>query len=206
MMEERLQLWLDQALATCRQRWVLGALAVASVVAASLLAGIGVASARGLTIFLATLIVAAIVAMAGSGTHIGSVVVALVALQWVAYVDDVTSARAVGVATCLYLFHALLALTATTRHTAAIDARILRRWALRSVVVIAATVAVWALVVVFDRRQTTGSETLTFAGLFVIVATLFAIRRGLPPTTHSRLAQPADQSDAASGILGRPSP
>ncbi len=177
MIEEFLQLRLDQALATCRQRWALGGVAVASIIVASGLATAGATSARGLTIMITVSTVAAVVAVSTSGTHVGAVVVALVVLQWIAFTDDTTSPRVVGVASCLFVFHALTALMAASPHTTEIDGRVLRSWALRTTVVVAATVAVWGLVILFDGRQTTGSETLTVAGLVVIAAVLLAVRR-----------------------------
>jgi len=189
MIEEALQLWLDQALATRRQRWVLGAAAVASVVAASLLVGAGGASGRELAIATVVSAVLATIAVGGSGTHVGSLVLAIVALEWLVFVDDETSPRAIGVAVCLYVFHSLLALMAATPHTSVIDARVLRRWAVRSVFVIATTVAVWALVVTLERRQAGGSQALTVVGLVVVIVTVVALRRAIFATTNGNAAR-----------------
>lgn len=179
MIEELLQLWLDQALATRTQRWVLGVAAVGSITVASTLAAVGAGSITGHLTVVAMTTALATIAVAGSGAHTGSIVIAAVAFEWLAFVDDITNARAIGVASCVYAFHALLALMAATPHTSVIDPRVLGRWAARSLYVIAATVAVWAMVVAFERRNASGDESLTIAGLVVIAAAIMALRRGI---------------------------
>lgn len=190
MIEELLQLWLDQALATCKQRWWLGGIAVASITCACLVITVGAASTRGIVIVVAVTTASAILAVAGSGTHHGSITIALVALAWLGFVGDVTTPRAIVVASCLYSFHVLLALMAATRHTSPLDHRILLRWAARSVVVLATTVAVWLCVVAVDGQIRSGSAELTFAGLIVVAAGAVALRRevlGAPrPRSHDQ--------------------
>lgn len=177
MIEEFLQLRLDQALATCRQRWLLGGAAVLAAALGTALAMAGDASGQGVASMLALTTGAAVVAVSASGTHIGAFVVAIVALQWLAFNDNETSARSVGVALCLFTFHSLTALMAAVPHTTEVDVRLLRRWGRRSTVVIAATLAVWGLVVAFARESSAGSEALTVAGLAVIAAVLVIVRR-----------------------------
>lgn len=177
MIEEFLQLRLDQALATCAQRWALGCLAVAAAAASSVLATGGSASGQGVAVMLLATVAAAVVAVSASGSHIGAAVVGFLALQWVAFAGGGTGWRLIAVAVCLFMFHGLLALMAAVPHTSVIDRRVLRSWTIRSVWVVAATVAVWALVAAFDGRLTSGSEILTLAGLAVIVVVLVAVRR-----------------------------
>jgi len=177
MIEELLQLRLDQALATCRQRWVLGGAAVLAAVLGTALTLADGTSGRGWATMLAVTTVAALVAVSASGTHIGTIVVAIVALQWLALGGDDSSIRSVGVAVCLYTFHSITALTASVPHTTEIDGRVLRRWARRSVYVVAATLAVWGLIIAFERRPSTGNEALTVLGLTVIAAVLVIVRR-----------------------------
>ena len=177
MIEEFLQLRLDQALATCAQRWVLGGFAVGSAAVASLLATLGSASSQGVAVMLMMTSAAAVVAVSASGSHIGAAVVGFLAFQWVAFAGGETGWRLIAVAVCLFTFHALLALMAAVPHTSPVDRRVLRSWTLRSVWVVSATVAVWALVALLDGRFTSGSELLTVAGLVVIVAVLLAVRR-----------------------------
>lgn len=186
MIEEVLQLRLDQALATRPQRWVLGGVAVVAAVIASVLVGVGSASGPELAIAIVATAVVAAVAVSGSGTHAGSVLIAMVALEWVLFVDDETSPRVIGVACCIYVFHSLLALMAATPHTSVIDRRVLHSWLVRSVFVVAATVSVWALVLAIDRRRPAGSESLTVLGLVTIAVVVVALRRVILATVDSR--------------------
>lgn len=177
MIEEFLQLRLDQALATSRQRWVLAGTAVLTAGVASVLAMAGDAPAQGMAIMVAFTLAAAVVAVSASGTHFGVIVVAVVATQWLGYSGSEASFRSVGVALCLYVFHALTALAAATPHTADIDPVVLRRWAVRSVPVVVATVAVWAVVAAFEQRSPSGNEAVTAVGLAVIAGVLVVLRR-----------------------------
>ena len=177
MIEEFLQLRLDQALATCRQRWLLGVAAVLVAVLGTALAMVGNASGQGVATMLVITTCAAILAVSASGTHLGAIVVGIVAFQWAAFAADPTGARVVVAALCLYAFHALTALMAAVPHTTEIDPRLLRRWAIRSLYVAGATVAVWGLVVAFERNAPNGNEAVTVLGLAVIAAVLVIVRR-----------------------------
>lgn len=198
MMEERLQLWLDQALATTRQRWALGVVAVLSIVAASIITGAGSGGGNELAIIIVAPTVLSVIAASGSGTHAGSLVIAIIGLEWITLVDDVATPRAIGVAACLYVFHAVTALIAATRHTTVIDPVVLIRWARRSVPVMVATVAVWWVVAVADGRNADGSEALTILGLVLVSAVLLALRRwilaGAPSPSDPQLATSASPS------------
>lgn len=183
MIGDRLQLWLDQAAATCGQRWWLGGAAVASILAATLTITIGATEPRLLALVVGVTTLLAVVAVAGSGSHTGSIVIVLVALAWIALIDDPTTPRSIAIASCLYLFHALLALMAATRHTAPIHPQILWRWATRSVAVLAATAGVWVCVVWFEGRQHDDNAVLTLLALIVIALGVLALRRhALEPT------------------------
>lgn len=177
MIEEFLQLRLDQALATCPQRWALGGLAVAAAVASSVLATVGSASGQGVAVMLLATVAAAVAAVSASGSHIGAAVVGFLAFQWVAFAGGDTGWRLIAVAACLFTFHGLLALMAAVPHTSVIDRRVLRSWTFRSVWVLAGTVAVWALVAAFEGRLSDGNEVLTVVGLLIIAAVLVAVRR-----------------------------
>lgn len=176
MIDEALQLRLDQMLATCRQRWWLGGGAVVAVLVAALTITVGASSLQGGILAVCVTTALAIAAVAGAGSHYGSVTIAAVGVTWLAIIDDPATPRSMAVATCLYVFHALLALMAATRHTSPIDVRILARWAARSVGVLGATVAVWVVVVVFDGRTWSGSATLTSFALVIIALAAFTVR------------------------------
>lgn len=176
MIDETLQLRLDQALATCRQRWWLGGGAVMVVVIAVLTITIGASSPQGALVAVGVTTALAIAAVAGAGSHYGSITIAAVGLTWLAVVDDVATPRSIVVATCIHVFHTLLALMAATRHTSPIDPRILARCAVRSIGVIGATTAVWVGVVGFERLAWAGDTALTTVALAIVALAAFAVR------------------------------
>jgi hypothetical protein len=87
--------------------------------------------------------------------------------------DDPTSGWAVPLALCIVGFHALVSLLATTPPSAVLDPTVLRRWALRALVPVAATVAVWGLAVALEGRGASvavvlaGLSALALAGLLI---------------------------------------
>ena len=97
-------------------------------------------------------------ACARADTHTALVAEAVVLWQWLATVDDVTSAWTVVVAMCLSVFHALVALMAVTPITAVVAPAILRSWVQRVLIVAAATLAVWVCVLVLDERRAPGKR------------------------------------------------
>lgn len=165
MITARLQRWLDIAAMVSRQRWVFGAVAVASV-ASALIATISGSDDRFGWFSVVTVILAAGAAIQ-PGAHTATVVVALVTLQWLSATDDVSTPRSLVVALCLLTFHSLLALMAVTPPSATVHPEILRRWARRGGAVAAATTAVWVLVRVFERRESVANPQLTLLALLV---------------------------------------
>ncbi len=170
---------LDDALSAARdispQRWVLGGLAVVAVVVALAATVIGTDQPFGW--FVLFIICLAAVSAVQPGWNTGATVIALVVIEWMATVDDVTDGRAVIVASGLFVFHTVLALLAVTPHRAAVDTQVLRAWLLRSAFVVAATGAVWVLVRVLDRRDAVGDARLTMAALVVVGTAAIALRR-----------------------------
>lgn len=173
MITDRLQQWLDTAALVSRQRWVFGAVAVASV-AAALIATISGSDDRFGWISVVTVLLAAWAAIQ-AGAHTAAVVVALVTLQWLSAIDDVGTARSLVVALCLLTFHTLLALMAVTPHGATVHPEILRRWAWRGGAVAAATTAVWVLVRLFERRDSAANPQLTLLALLVAGAAVVVL-------------------------------
>ena len=182
-MTTRLQHWLDMLRATSPHRWALYAAAVLSVIVAIATSLVG--SGRSFGWFALTIVVVAVVATVQAGSHTGFAVIALVALFWLGTVDDVTSGRSVIVATCLFVFHTALALMAVTPHRSAIHPDVLRRWLARSTPVVVATVAVWVLVGVFERRDAAPDPALTLLALLLVGASaLVLVRRSIDDTGH----------------------
>lgn len=175
MITARLQHWLDTLRATSPHRWALGAVAVLAVVAAIAVSLVG--SGRSFGWFGLTIVVTAFVATIQAGSHTGFAVIALVALFWLGTVDDVTSPRSMIVATCLFVFHTALALMAVTPHSSSIHPDVLRRWLARSTPVVVATVVVWVLVGVFDRRDAEADPALTLLALLCVGASALVLAR-----------------------------
>ncbi len=178
----RLQAQLDQMLATTKQRWFLGGLAVLSVVLASASMALGSDHTDGWVVVLVGVL--AVVAAVLPDDHLALVVMAVVVMHWLSLDPDVASPWSMAIAGCLYLFHTVIALMAVTPHSAVVDPAILRRWLARSVVVVASTGAVWALVAAFERRDAPGDVALTVVSLAVLTAAIVALRlRSVPPGT-----------------------
>lgn len=164
------------------QRWLLGAIAVGAAIGASIVAGV---TGGGLPpIVLLIVSVFAVLSAAQPHTHTALVVIALVVWQWLVVVDDPTGPAVVAVALGLLTFHSTVALMGNVPSTARLDTDILRRWLRRVVLVAAATVATWALVLLMDQRSAPGSVVATLAGFvtaLVLVVVLQAQRRDVEP-------------------------
>lgn len=174
MIAARLQEWLDQLRNTSRQRWALGGTAVASAFASSAVIGLGSGDGLGwVVVFVATL---AAIAAVQAGSHTALGVVAVIVLQWLGAVDDVSTPRSLAVALCLFVFHGVLALMAVTPHSATVDPAILRLWLQRSGSVAAGTVATWLVVLVFAQRDATGNAALTLGAVVALAAGALVVR------------------------------
>jgi hypothetical protein len=155
---------------------------VAAAISASIVAGV---SGGGLPpAVLAIVGVLAVLSAAQPHTHTALVVIAVVVWQWLVAVDDPTGPAVVVVAVALLGFHSTVALMANAPSTVRLDADILWRWLRRVVLVAAATVATWALVLLMDQRSAPGSIVATLAGFvtaLVLVVVLQAQRRDVEP-------------------------
>ena len=174
-MTNRLQRWIDAAMTASPQRWTFGIMAVGTIAIALLVtlsnADGGFGWFAGLTIVLA-----AVAAIQG-GSHTAAVVLALVILQWMYVVDDVTTPRSLVVALCLLAFHSLLALMAVTPHSTTVHPGVLRRWAQRVLTVAVATTIVWVFVRVFEQRDAAANSQLTLLALLAAGAGIVALVR-----------------------------
>jgi hypothetical protein len=155
------------------QRWLLGALAVATGAGASIIAGV---SGGGLPPIVLLLVGAlALLSAVRPDTHTGLVLVAVVVWQWVVVVDDPTGPAVLAVALALLVFHGTVDLMAPAPVTVQLDHGILRSWLRRIALVAAATVAVWGLVLLMEQRRAAGSNVVSLVGLgaaLVLVALL----------------------------------
>lgn len=171
--------WLDLVIEAGGQQWLLRLMAVAAPVGAVL-----AASAAGGSWWAAGTFLVAVLAVGAAirpDTHLAVGVVAVVVWRWLASVDDVTTPWLPIAAVCLLLFHVTIALAATIPLGAVVPGSVLRRWAARTAVVAAATVAVWVMVALLDRRDAPGNALLTGVALVLIALAAVAIRaRSLP--------------------------
>ena len=173
----RLQRVIDVARALSLQRYLLCALTVVAALAATTVITVGSDGASAVpTRLMGLILVLAIGAVVYPDSPAGLAIIAVIAWQWIATVDDVTTPRSVMVAICLVVVHAVLALMAVTPHTTIIDTKVLGRWAGRTAAVSLVTALVWLLVVAFDRLDLAGSPLFTGVALGLLGVGVVALR------------------------------
>ena len=172
----QLQQWLDRLVLIPGQRWLLIAVSLGCVAGASTITALVAGSQPGVAI--ALMVTLATVAVIRPDSHSALVVELVVVWQWLAAVDDVTTPWVIPFAVLLFVFHSAIALMAVTPLTSHIHGALLVRWARRGGSVVAATVGVWAIVIVMYERRAPGSATLTVAG-FMILTSLIVVMREL---------------------------
>lgn len=177
MNDGQLQRWLDQIALTSWQRWVLIALAIASAAAASTTSAL--AAGHQTTGVFVLIIASALLATLRADEHTALITEVLVVWQWIASVDDVTTAWSVLAATCLFTFHSTIALMAVTPIGAVIGRDVVQLWLIRAAVVSAATVAMWLIVVIIDQGSLPGQPLLTSAGLAALAGLVLLARHRL---------------------------
>lgn len=173
MTPSRFQDWVDLVAAASGQRWALGVGAVVAAVLASAFASIG--DGRVVPAVIVIVVLLATISAVQPGSQTGTLVIGVVLWQWLAMVDDITTAWSIGVALALLSFHSATALMAVTPHTAAVDRRVLLLWLRRCVIVAAATVAIWSLAHVLESREGGGSVILTLLALVAVTAATIVI-------------------------------
>lgn len=184
MNSDVLQGVLDRLSVTSAQRFALVTSAVATMVAASWLTSLAAGSANVGVPLIASAFALASIARVDS--HVGLVAVAFVVGQWAFTVDDITTGLAIAVASCLFVFHAAVSLMAATPISATVSTRVVRRWALRSAVVAAATGWTWLTVVAVAERQTSASVALSACALVALAALLVVARARVVNAEASR--------------------
>lgn len=164
------------------QRWLLGTTAAAAAMGSSIVTGV---SGGGLTPAVLVIVgVLAVLSAVWPHTHTALVLVSVVVLQWLVVTDDPTGPAVVAMALLLLVFHSTVALMANVPTTARLAPDILWCWLRRVVLVAAATVATWGIVLLMDRRAASGSVAATLAGFvtaLVLVAALQSQRRSVEP-------------------------
>ncbi|MCU1394310.1 MAG: hypothetical protein JWM34_2738 [Ilumatobacteraceae bacterium] len=166
---------LDRARATSAQRVVLAVVAIVSPVVACVC--IGSVSHHATAVVAVLIGIVALGSTVRPDTHVGSLVVVGVVWYWLACIDDTASPWSLLVAAALFAFHTSTALIATVPNSATVDGETLGRWLRRSTIVMAATVAVWLLVVLLSHRHAAGSPALSLVALVALVAVALSLRR-----------------------------
>lgn len=146
-----------------RHQWLLRL----AVVAGSMLALGATMAARGTFQPIALLVIGVLTlgcAMAPD-SHLGLLVVALLALNWVQTVDDETTAWLLVAAAGLLVLHTSMAAATVAPPAARWDRRMSRRWSARSGAVMAATVGAWSIAVGLANADIGGSAPVLVAAL-----------------------------------------
>lgn len=110
--------------------------------------------------------------------HWGLAVVALVAVDWGLAVDDVTTPWVIAAAVTMVAFHSALAVATIAPIGARLAPATLRRWARRTVVVVASAPPCWLAVVVVERLDPGSNQVLVGAALVVVALAAMWSRRG----------------------------
>lgn len=169
-----LQRGVDDLLGVSAQRWLLGAVSVIAAVAA-FVAG-SIAGDRWWLPGIVIVAVLAVVSAVRPDEHVAVVVVIAVAVNWLVCVDDLDTLWLPVTAVVLCVYHAAIALVALVPTGGTIPIAVLVRWSVRTAMVAAATVAMWMLVVVLDRRDLPGHGALTALALLIVATSAIAIR------------------------------
>ena len=174
MNAERLQAWLDELLNTSAQQWTLRAVVVLAPLGA--LAAVTAELGRWWP-FGAVLVAAlAIAAAFRPDSHTALLVIAIVGWHVLATVDRVDSPWIPVVTCCVLVHHSVVALTATFPVGGVVPTPTLASWAVRTGIVGLASVAMWALVVVMERRDAAGNGLLTTLAVVIVGASALLIR------------------------------
>ena len=108
-------------------------------------------------------------------SHVGLLVVLVVAIQWLATVHDRTTPWSVGAAAALAVFHASMAAASVAPPAATWTRAMCRRWMRRSLAVMVASVGTWAVVAAIHGHHVASSAVLVAASLVAIaIAGLWA--------------------------------
>jgi hypothetical protein len=170
----QLQLWIDRLWLISLQRWLFIAVSLGCVAGASAITTLAAGSQPSVAI--ALMVVLTIVAVIMPDSHAALAVEVAVVWQWLAATDDATTPWVIPFAVLLLVFHSVIALMAVTPINAHVRGLILLRWLRRSGYVVAATVGVWAIVLVMDQRRARGSVALTLVGFVTLTVLILTMR------------------------------
>jgi len=174
MNDARLQGWIVEVQDTSAQQWLLRAVALATSLGA--LAAVAAETGRWWPFGLVVITVLSVSSAFRPDSYAAALVIAIVAWHWLAVVDRVDTAWLPVTACMLFVYHSVIALTATFPIGGVVPAQTLVVWLRRIALVSGATVAMWGLVVVLDQRKTAGNGFLTALALLVVAGGAVALR------------------------------
>ncbi|MEO1060277.1 MAG: hypothetical protein AAFZ07_02580 [Actinomycetota bacterium] len=163
-MNAALQDLIDLILESSRQQWLLRAAVLLSpIVAVLATAGADAGSADpGVVIFVAVM---ALAATAIPDSQLPTVVIAVVAWQWLALIDSVGSVWLPVAVICLVVHHTAAALLATIPTGGGVPGAVVQRWAGRVAACGGLVVFTWIVAAALERREADGNALLTGAAL-----------------------------------------
>lgn len=168
MTGRRLQNLIDDVQATPSQQWSLRAGAFVAAILASLATEI--AAGTFLAVVFVAVMVVALVSFLRPDSHAGIGVFFFVGWRWLASVDDVRTPWSIAVAVALLAFHVCTALAAITPPGGIVQSSTVLRWTWRSVLVAAATIGGWLVMIVLHARSAAGNALLTIVAVTLLVA------------------------------------
>ena len=176
MNDTRLQGWIDELQDTSGQQWLLRLIAV--VVALGALASVSAEVGRLWPFGLVVVAALSIASAFRPDSHTAAAVIAIIAWHWLAVVDRVDTVWLPVAACCLLGYHSVIALTATFPVGGVVPTATLMQWLRRTALGSGATVALWVVVVLLDRRDGPGNGLLTALALVVVAGGAVAVRSG----------------------------
>lgn len=101
-------------------------------------------------------------------SHLGLLVVVIIAVHWLATVDDVTTPWSLALAATLTVFHAALATTGAAPPSARWTMAMMKRWSLRVGAVWLAAAATWGAALAVDHFEVSKSASIVTSSLMVV--------------------------------------
>jgi hypothetical protein len=174
MNDTRMQGWIDELHDTSGQQWLLRTIGV--VVALGAMASAGAEVGRSSPFGLFVVAALAIASAFRPDSHTATAVIAIIAWHWLVVVERIDTVWLPIAACCLLTYHSVIALTATFPVGGVVPTATLLQWLRRTAIASGATVAMWMLVVLLDRREAPGNGLLTALALVIVASGAVAVR------------------------------
>jgi hypothetical protein len=169
-----LQGWIDELHGTSRQQWWLRLVTVLAPLDAlfAVTAEVGTWWPFGLVV----VTVLACASAVRPDSHTALLAIAVVAAHWLVTVDRVDTPWLPAASVCLLVYHSVNALAATIPTGGEVPMATLAQWLRRTMFGAGATVGMWILVVLLDRREAPGNGLLTALALAIVGGSMVMIR------------------------------